>query len=190
MIYPHSFHGVHRDDKLRYLVSYLCVFVGSGRRIKVSFNFLDIIFQIIILSSLPPVLCFLLPRASCGIWSLNQSCLETLHLNPKLTWIREFTVNEAPDFFSGINLVACVYDAVWTQASLSAKFFYETIRMRNGFEWQGQNWRKSWALFNTISRKLINKRVWKQVSGLSKAGCAGEYSLLSWPIIACIFTEI
>lgn len=69
-------------------------------------------------------------------------------------------------------------------------FFYETIRMRNGFEWQGQNWRKSWALFNTISRKPINKRVWKQVSGLSKAGCAGEYSLLSWPIIACIFTEI
>lgn len=128
MIYPHSFHGVHRDDKLRYLVSYLCVFVGSGRRIKVFLSFLDIIFklifQIVILSSLPPLLCFLLPRASCGIWSLNQSCLETLHLNPKLTWIREFTVNEAPDFFSGINLVACVYDAVWTQASLSAKFFF------------------------------------------------------------------
>ena len=46
MIYPHSFHGVHRDDKLRYLVSYLCVFVGFGRRIKVFLSFLDIIFQI------------------------------------------------------------------------------------------------------------------------------------------------
>ena len=128
MIYPHSFHGVHRDDKLRYLVSYLCVFVGSGRRIKVFFSFLDIIFQINILncnSLFPsPLAMFLIATCVVRVWSLNQSCLETLHLNPKLTWIREFTVNEAPDFFSGINLVACVYDAVWTQASLSAKFFF------------------------------------------------------------------
>lgn len=127
MIYPHSFHGVHRDDKLRYLVSYLCVFVGSGRRIKVFFSFLDIIFQINILncnSLFPsPLAMFLIATCVVRVWSLNQSCLETLHLNPKLTWIREFTVNEAPDFFSLINLVACVYDAVWTQASLSAKFF-------------------------------------------------------------------